>query len=69
MFVIPAKAGIQTNSWMPDQVRHDGFGTFYESVSIVIWYFSTIFSKANRFYRNQLNADSDVSLPSASHLD
>ena len=22
--VIPAKAGIQINSWMPDQFRHDG---------------------------------------------
>jgi len=22
--------------WMPDQVRHDGFGTFYETVKIQI---------------------------------
>ena len=33
--VIPAKAGISKFNyfWMPDQVRHDGFGTFYEIVN------------------------------------
>ena len=43
MFVIPAKAGIQTNSWMPvedpvfggDQVRHDGVGLFSCQVNII----------------------------------
>ena len=24
--VIPAKAGIQKGSWMPEQARHDSFG-------------------------------------------
>jgi hypothetical protein len=26
--VIPAKAGIQADHWMPDQVRHDGVDLF-----------------------------------------
>ena len=25
-YVIPAKAGIQIDPWIPEQVRHDGFG-------------------------------------------
>jgi len=33
------------------------------NLSIVIWDFSTVFGKANRFYLNQLEADFDVSLP------
>ena len=37
LFVIPAKAKQRESSnfnrfWMPDQVRHDGFWTFYESI-------------------------------------
>jgi len=32
------------------------------NLSIVIWDFSTVFGKANRFYLNQLEADFDVSL-------
>ena len=38
-------------------------------LSIVIWYFNSVLRKANRFYRNQLEADPDVTLPNASHLD
>jgi hypothetical protein len=39
LFVIPAKAKQRESSnfngfWMPDQVRHDGFWTFYESIII-----------------------------------
>ncbi len=32
------------------------------NLSIVIWDFSAVFGKANRFYLNQLEADFDVSL-------
>jgi hypothetical protein len=32
--VIPAKAGIQRNDWMPDQVRHDGFRLFSRRLNI-----------------------------------
>ncbi len=32
------------------------------NLSIVIWDFSAVFGKANRFYLNQLDADFDVSL-------
>ena len=32
------------------------------NLSIVIWDFSAVFEKANRFYLNQLESDFDVSL-------
>jgi len=38
------------------------------NLSIVIWDFSAVFGKANRFYLNQLEADFDVSLGRALDL-
>ena len=43
--VIPSRIGVRVTAkpessnfnafWMPDQVRHDGFGTFYEAINIL----------------------------------
>ena len=43
--VIPARPPQSSKSnyfWMPDQVRHDGFGTFYELIDLQFSFFTAV---------------------------